>query len=157
MQSKAHNVEKYLEEIDESKKTIFKKIRDLVIHNLPEGFYEHMGYGMACYSVPHSVYPNGYHCNPKQPLPFISLAAQKNFIALYHMGLYANPELLEWFTKEYAKASKTKLDMGKSCIRFKKIDDIPLDLIGELLTKVSMKDWIQKYESAFFEKIKIQI
>jgi hypothetical protein len=104
---------------------------------------------MLCYVVPFSLYPSGYHCDPKLPLPFFSLASQKNFIALYHMGIYANPELLEWFVSEYPKHSKQKLDMGKSCIRFKKMDQIPYDLIAELLTKISPEEWIEIYEKAF--------
>jgi hypothetical protein len=102
--------------------------------------------------VPHSLYPAGYHCNPEQPLPFISIASQKNFIALYHMGIYADKKLLEWFTKEYPKHSQTKLDMGKSCIRFKKPEQIPFQLIGELVSKMTPKDWIATYEKAFTKK-----
>jgi hypothetical protein len=104
---------------------------------------------MLCYSVPHSRYPAGYHCNPEQPLPFISVASQKNFIALYHMGIYADPELLAWFTAEYPKHSKTKLDMGKSCIRFKKPEAIPFALIAELAGKMTPDQWIERYEAAF--------
>lgn len=106
-----------------------------------------MSYGMIGYVVPHSVYPAGYHCDPKLPLPFINLASQKNFIALYHMGLYADAELLEWFTAEYPRHSSTKLDMGKSCIRFKKPEAIPYALIGQLAKKMSTDDWIRLYES----------
>jgi len=101
---------------------------------------------MLGYVVPHSVYPDGYHCDPKQPLPFMGLASQKNFISFYHMGLYADKKLMDWFTKEYPKHAKSKLDMGKSCIRFKKMDDIPFKLIGELVKKMSAKDWISLYE-----------
>ena len=157
MQSKATNPEEYLSELPEDRIEPLKKLRKEILKNLPKGFIECINYGMIGYVVPHSVYADGYHCDPKLPLPFAGLANQKNFIAFYHMGIYADPKLLKWFTTEYPKHTDAKLDMGKSCIRFKKIDDIPLDLIGELLTKVSMKDWIQKYESAFFEKIKIQI
>ncbi len=122
-------------------------MRQTILKNLPKGFEEGMGYGMLGYVVPHSRYPAGYHCDPKQPLPFVSLASQKNFIALYHMGLYMMPSLLHWFQEEYSKHSKKKLDMGKSCIRFKKADDIPYDLIGELMKKVSPDEWIACYES----------
>jgi hypothetical protein len=104
---------------------------------------------MLGYVVPHSIYPSGYHCDPKLPLPFINLASQKNFIALYHMGIYADKNLESWFVSEYPKHVKTKLDMGKSCIRFKKMDDIPFDFIGELATKVTVEDWILNYEKAF--------
>ncbi len=149
MQSKATTVSDYLNEIPEERKDAFAKLRNAIVKNLPKGFQEGMGYGMMGYSVPHSIYPNGYHCNPKDPLPFAGLASQKNFIAFYHMGIYANPELLSWFTSEYPKYSKKKLDMGKSCVRFKKPEDIPFELIGELMTKMSVQDWIETYESAF--------
>ena len=105
-----------------------------------------MGYGMLGFAVPHSKYPAGYHCNPKDPLPFMGIASQKNFIAVYHMGVYASPELLKWFTTAHAKASPKKLDMGKSCIRYKKPEDIPFELIGELTAKMSADEWISLYE-----------
>jgi hypothetical protein len=101
---------------------------------------------MIGFVVPHEIYPNGYHCDPKLPLPFANIASQKNFIGFYHMGIYANPELLEWFVKEYPKHSDTKLDMGKSCVRFKKMDKIPYDLIGKLMRKMSVDNWIKLYE-----------
>jgi hypothetical protein len=113
---------------------------------------ETMNYGMIGYVVPHKIYPNGYHCNPKDPLPFANIASQKNFIAFYHMGIYANPKLSDWFVKEYPKHCKHKLDMGKSCVRFKKIDDIPFNLIGELMSKMSVKDWIEIYEQKIKRK-----
>ena len=125
------------------------KLREVIKNNLPEGFEEAMSYGMLGFVVPHSIYPKGYHCDPKLPLPFISLASQKNFIALYHMGIYADENLLNWFLVEYPKHCKTKLDMGKSCIRFKKMEDIPFELISELAKRVSVTDWIKKYETAF--------
>ena len=105
-----------------------------------------MSYGMLGYVIPHSLYPDGYHCDPKQPLPFMGIASQKNFIAVYHMGIYADKKLFNWFTGECAKQSKTKLDMGKSCIRFKKTDQIPFKLIGKLAGKMSAKEWIAIYE-----------
>lgn len=138
--------ETYIEQIADDKRDATSKLRDTLLQNLPTGFQETIGYGMIGYVVPKSTYPAGYHCDPKLPLPFISIAAQKNFIALYHMGIYADPELLEWFTTEYAKHSKTKLDMGKSCIRFKKPDAIPFDLIAQLAQKISVSDWIARYE-----------
>jgi len=104
---------------------------------------------MLGWSVPHKLYPAGYHCKPEDPLPFLSIASQKNFIAVYHMGIYANPKLLKWFVSEFPKHSKSKLDMGKSCIRFKKMEDIPFKLIGELASKMTVKEWIDMYESAF--------
>jgi len=123
------------------------KRRNTVLKNLPMGFKEVMNYGMLGYVVPHELYPDGYHCDPKQPLPFANIASQKNFIAFYHMGLYMNPKLLKWFTEEYAKQSTAKLDMGKSCIRFKKAEHIPYKLIGDLVKKISVDDWIKTYES----------
>ena len=149
MQSKATTPEHYLAELPEDRKEAMLKLRNVIKDNLPKGFQEQMSYGMLGYVVPHSIYPNGYHCNPKLPLPFINLASQKNFIALYHMGIYANKNLLEWFLAEYPKHFKTKIDMGKSCLRFKKMDDIPFELIGELVKKMSVQDWISIYENAF--------
>ncbi|HKX85442.1 MAG TPA: DUF1801 domain-containing protein [Flavobacterium sp.] len=149
MQSKATTVSDYLEEIPEDRKIGFNRLRDVILQNLPKGFEECMGYGMMGYSVPHSIYPDGYHCDPKMPLPFAGMASQKNFIAFYHMGIYADAELLSWFTSEFPKYSKKKLDMGKSCIRFKKPDDIPFELIGELMQKITVQDWIATYEARF--------
>jgi hypothetical protein len=125
------------------------QLRLTIKKNLPKGFVESFDCKMPGFSVPHSLYPEGYHCDPKIPLPFVSIASQKNFIALYHMGMYANPSLLKWFEEEFPKHSKTKLDMGKSCIRFKKPDAIPFDLIAELMTKMTPQDWIQLYKKAF--------
>lgn len=152
MQYKVDSPEEYLDSIPEDRKEGFSKLRNTILRNLPQGFRESIGYGMIGYGVPHSIYPKGYHCDPKQPLPFIGIASQKNFVALYHMGIYASPELLKWFTEEYAKVSKTKLDMGKSCIRFKKVDQIPFELIGELATKMTVGEWIDTYEAAFTKK-----
>ena len=147
MQSTAKTVDDYLNELPKERKAAFLKLRNSILKNLPKGFEEEMSYGMLGYVVPHSIYPNGYHCNPKLPLPFMNIASQKNFVALYHMGIYANPELLEWFTNEYPKHSNQKLDMGKSCMRFKKMDQIPFDLIAELTGKMSVEDWIHCYET----------
>ena len=147
MQSTATTVSAYLEEIPEERKDALKKLRETILKNIPKGFVEQMTYGMIGYVVPHSIYPNGYHCTPELPLPFISFASQKNFIAVYHMGIYANPELLNWFVTEYPKHSTQKLDMGKSCIRFKKADQIPFELIAELAQKMSVQEWITCYES----------
>lgn len=148
MPSKATTVESYINDLPEERKSAFLEFRKVILKNLPKGFSEGISYGMIGYSVPHSIYPNGYHCDPKQPLPFLSMASQKNFIALYHMGIYMNPTLMDWFTAEYAKRVKGKLDMGKSCIRFKKLDAIPFDLIGELVSKMSVDEWIACYEKA---------
>jgi uncharacterized protein YdhG (YjbR/CyaY superfamily) len=146
MQSKATTVDKYLSELPEERQLAINKLRKEVKKNMPKGFQETMNYGMIGYVVPHSKFPAGYHCNPKDPLPFMNIASQKNFIAVYHMGVYANPELLKWFTDAYAKAGVGKLDMGKSCIRFKKPENIPFKLIGELASKMSPDDWIALYE-----------
>jgi uncharacterized protein YdhG (YjbR/CyaY superfamily) len=147
MQSQAATPEEYIESLPDDRKTAIQSIRSAISRNLPEGFSERMGYGMLAYVVPHSIYPPGYHCDPKLSLPFINVASQKNFIAVYHMGLYAKPELLNWFVNEYPKHAKSKLDMGKSCIRLKKMDDIPLNLIAQLARKMSVNDWISTYES----------
>ncbi|KIC01250.1 hypothetical protein OA88_14930 [Flavobacterium sp. JRM] len=149
MQSSAATIEEYLTSLPEERKISFLKLRETILNNLPKGFTEELSYGMLGYLVPHSIYPAGYHCNPKLPLPFINIASQKNFVALYHMGIYAKPELLEWFVAEYPKYSKQKLDMGKSCIRFKKMDDIPFELIAQLVQKMSVEDWINCYETEF--------
>lgn len=146
MQSKATNPEEYLEELPEERRAAVEKLRKILLENLPAGFEEGISYGMLSYHVPHSVYPPGYHVDPKQPLPFINLASQKGNISLYHMSLYSDKKLLDWFEKEYPKHSKRKLDMGKSCIRFKKMDDIPYELIGELASKVTPEEWIAQYE-----------
>ena len=146
MQSKATTVEEYLSELSEDRKTPMLKLREAIKNNLPQGFEEVISYGMLGYVVPHSIYPAGYHCTPKLPLPFINLASQKNTISLYHMGIYGDKNLLDWFVAEYSKHEKSKIDMGKGCFRFKKMDDIPYDLIGELATKISVQDWITFYE-----------
>lgn len=148
MQSKATSPKQYLAELPEDRVAPVKQLRQQILDNLPEGVQEQMSYGMLGYVIPHSVYPKGYHCNPKLPLPFMNLASQKNYIALYSMALYAIEDLMDWFTSEYKKQCKYKLDMGKSCIRFKRMDDIPFELIGELTTKVNTEDWIAIYEKS---------
>lgn len=124
-----------------------ERLKKVLSENLPEGFKLTEEERSIGYDVPHSIYPAGYHCDPKQALPFLGVIVQKNFIALYHMGIYADPQLLDWFVAEYPKYCKTKLDMGKSCVRFKKPADIPYELIAELATKMSVQDWIACYES----------
>jgi hypothetical protein len=111
-----------------------------------------MNYGMIGYVIPHSLYPSGYHCDPKLPLPFMNIASQKNFVAVYHMGMYADQNLMDWFLDAYKQTSTKKLDMGKSCIRFKKMEDIPFALIGKLASKLTVQQWITLYESAFKKK-----
>lgn len=147
MQSAALTPDQYISELPEDRKIAMEQLRKIVLDNLPAGFKEVMSYGMLGYCVPHDIYPNGYHCNPKDPLPFFAMASQKNSINIYHMMLYADKELHDWFVAEYPKYSKSKLDMGKSCIRFKKTTDIPYDLIGELMSKVTLDQWIERYES----------
>jgi len=139
--------EHYINKLPEDRKIAVRKLRKTILDNLPKGFSETMSNGMICFVIPHSLYPSGYHCDPKQPLPFINIASQKNFVALYHMGLYLDSKLLKWFTDEYPKHCKTKLDMGKSCIRFKKANQIPFDLISKLCSKMTTEQWIKIYET----------
>lgn len=152
MQSNTSSVEEYINWVPASQREAIMRLRDIIRENIPTGFSEEMSYGMIGYVVPHSLYPKGYNCNPRLPLPFLNIAAQKNFIAVYHMGIYSNPELLNWFTNEFSKHSKKKPDMGKSCIRFKNPETIPYQLIGELAGKISVQEWIDTYESIFINK-----
>lgn len=138
----------YIAQIPDDRKPAFEKLRNIIKQNLPNGFEEGMLYKMPGFYVPLSKYPDGYHCQPNTPLPFISLASQKNSINLYHSGIYAKKELHDWFVKEYPKHAKYKLDMGKSCIRFKRLDDIPFDLIAKLCQKMHVDEWIDIYEKA---------
>jgi uncharacterized protein YdhG (YjbR/CyaY superfamily) len=147
MESQVNSPLEYIKTLNLERQEALILLRKTILEHLPAGFTEEMSYGMIGYVVPHSIYPAGYHSNPKLPLPFISIASQKSHIALYHMGLYANQELLDWFISEYEKQSKSKIDMGKSCIRFKKIEQIPYPLIAELVSKMTVKDWISIYES----------
>lgn len=151
MQSQAKSVEEYVNQVPDNHREAINFFRKIILENIPSGFSEQMNYGMIGYVVPHSIYPKGYHCDPKLPLPFLALAAQKNFIAFYHMGIYANPDLLHWFTTEFPKHSKQKLDMGKSCIRFKNVSQIPYALIGELTRKMEVGEWINLYESMYLK------
>ncbi len=147
MRIEALDVADYLEKVPSERKTAMAKLRKTILDNIPDGFDERMSYGMIGYVVPHETYPSGYHCDPKLPLPFTNIASQKNFIGFYHSGIYADPKISDWFVDEYPKHCKYKLDMGKSCVRFKKIEDIPFDLIGELMQKISVDDWINTYEN----------
>lgn len=149
MQSKATTPQQYLDELPEERKEAILKLRQQILDNLPDGIEEAMSYGMLGYVVPHSLYPDGYHCTPELPLPFMNLANQKNFIGVYSMVIYAKKEIYNWFTEEYAKRCKYKLDMGKSCIRLKRMDDIPYDLIGELTAKMTTEEWIKLYEDSY--------
>jgi len=139
-------VQDYIDQVPEERSAAFNQLRQTILDNIPEGFEECINYKMIGYVVPHSAYPGGYHCDPKLPLPFANLANQKGFIGFYHMGIYAQPDLLAWFQAEYPKHCKYKLDMGKSCVRFKKMNDIPYELVGQVMTKMSVDDWIGIYE-----------
>ena len=147
MTSDAKTPEEYISALPQDRKDAISKLRKIILKRLPKGFSETISYGMLGYVVPHSIYPDGYHCDPKLPLPFMSIASQKNFVGVYHMGIYANKELYDWFVNEYPKHSNRKLDMGKSCIRLKKIEEIPYELIGELASKMTPNEWIDIYES----------
>lgn len=147
MKIEANSPEQYLLQIPDDRKPAMNRLRETILTNIPEGFKEEMSYGMIGYVVPHSLYPAGYHCEPKLPLPFINIASQKNFIAFYHMGIYAEKPLHDWFITEFPKHSKLKLDMGKSCIRFKNPEQIPYELLGQLVKKITPEKWIELYES----------
>jgi hypothetical protein len=147
MQIAATTPDEYLELIPDDRKPAMNRLRQTILANLPKGFEETISYGMIGYVVPKTIYPAGYHCDPKLPLPFMAIASQKNFVAFYHMAIYADKQLYDWFTAEYPKHSKLKLDMGKSCTRFKKPAEIPFDLIGQLVQKISVDKWIDIYET----------
>ncbi len=152
MQYKADTPEEYIQQLPPERQEVINRLRQIIKEKLPDGFEEQMSYGMLGFVVPHSIYPNGYHCSPELPLPFINLASQKNFVALYHSGIYASPKLLNWLVTEYPKYVKTKLDMGKSCVRFKKMETIPYELIGDLCTKMTVDEWIALYEKNIKKK-----
>jgi hypothetical protein len=146
MKANGTTVEDILANVPEDRFEAFNKLHQVIVENLPDGFEPAISYGGLGYVVPHSIYPAGYHCKPVEPLPFAGIASQKNSINFYHMGMYTDDSILDWFVTEYPKHTKQKLDMGKSCIRFKKTNDIPFDLIGELMRKLSVQDWISIYE-----------
>lgn len=148
MKIEATSVKDYINQLPSERQEAIKKLQDIILKNLPKGFVEELNYGMIGYVIPHSIYPSGYHCDPELPLPFMNIANQKNFIGVYHMALYSNPELYDWFINEWPKHSKRKLDMGKSCIRLKKLEEIPYELIGELASKITPEKWIEMYENA---------
>jgi hypothetical protein len=152
MKSEAKTPDEYIAELPEDRKIAVQKLREIALKNLPKGFKEVISYGMLGYVVPHELYPKGYHCSPNLPLPFFNIASQKNSINIYHMAIYADSDLYKWIVDEYPKYSNAKLDMGKGCIRFKKVDAIPLEMIGELLSKISPQQWIEIYEKAFVNK-----
>ena len=140
------SIKDYTNSLASDRKKTITQLINVIEQNIPKGFEKVMNYGMPSFVIPHSIYPNGYHCDTTLPLPFIGVSNQKSSISLHHMGLYANPELLNWFKSEYPKHSNTKLDMGKSCIRFKKFNEIPYELIGILSNKMTVKNWINIYE-----------
>ena len=146
MKSLGKTVDEILTSLPADRVEPFNKLHDVIVKNLPKGFEPATGYGGVGYVVPHKLYPSGYHCNPSDPLPFAGIISQKASINFYHMGIYANPKLLKWFQTEYPKHSKQKLDMGKSCVRFKKLEEIPYKLIGELMKKITVKEWVDTYE-----------
>lgn len=154
MKAQGKTVNEILINLPEDRALPFNKLHDTIVKNLPKGFEAGISYGGLGYIVPHKIYPAGYHCKPAEPLPFAGIASQKGSINFYHMGIYADPKLLAWFVNEYPKHCKQKLDMGKSCIRFKKMDDIPYKLIGELMKKISVKEWIEVYEKNYLPKPK---
>lgn len=148
MKANGETVSEILSNVPEDRKAAFNKLHDIIIENLPDGFEAAMSYGGLGYVVPHSIYPAGYHCKPSEPLPFAGIASQKHSINFYHMGIYSDPKLLDWFVTEYPKYCQQKLDMGKSCIRFKKWDKIPFELIGQLMSKITVDQWISTYEKS---------
>ena len=152
MQPSISTPDEYVASLPPERQEVIHQLRTVIVLHLPVWFEECMSYGMIGYVVPHSLYPAGYHCDPKLPLPFISIASQANSVNLYHMGIYTDPTLLEWWTSEYAKLDTWKLDMGKSCIRWKKLDTIPYDLIGKLVEKMTAREWIALYESTYKKK-----
>jgi uncharacterized protein YdhG (YjbR/CyaY superfamily) len=152
MQSTAITVNDYIASLPDDRQIAIKKLRKILKDNLPKGFEECMSYGMIGYVVPHSIYPKGYHCDPKLPLPFINVGSKKNFISMHHMGLYGDINLLDWFVKKYAEEVPSKLDMGKGCVRFKKVENIPFELIGELAKKVTVDQYIKVIEKAISKK-----
>ncbi len=147
MKATGKTVHEILISLPEDRAEPFNKLHDVILKNLPTGFEPGISYGGLGYVVPHSIYPAGYHCKPSEPLPFAGIASQKDSINFYHMGIYADPVLYNWFVSEYPKHCKQKLDIGKSCVRFKKLDDIPYELIGELMKKMTANEWIEKYEA----------
>lgn len=153
MKAQGKTVNEILLNLPQDRIEPFNKLHEVIVKNLPKGFEPAISYGGLGYVVPHKLYPAGYHCKPEEPLPFAGIASQKDSINFYHMGIYADAELLKWFVSEYPKHSAQKLDMGKSCVRFKKMDQIPYKLIGELMKKITVKQWIEGYEKLFKPKL----
>ena len=151
MQSKSKSVKEYLAELPPERRAAIQTVREVILKNLPKGYEEVMQYGMIGYVVPHRIYPAGYHCDPKLPLPFAALASQKNHMAVYFIHIYLHKEAESWFRQTY-KASGKKLNMGKSCVRFEKLEDLPLEVIGKAVAKVPVKNYIELYEKAIKRK-----
>jgi uncharacterized protein YdhG (YjbR/CyaY superfamily) len=149
MQYFVENVEAYINSLPEDRIEPIQNLRKIINENLPVGFQECISYGMIGYMVPFETYPHGYHCDNKLPLPFLNIASQKNFISVYHMGIYADPKIMDWFVSEFPKHSSKKLDIGKSCIRFKNVNDIPYELLGQLFKKMTVENWVNLYESLY--------
>ena len=147
MTSNAATVQEYLDGLAPDRREAIEAVREVVLKNLQPGFEEGMQYGMIGYYVPHSIYPPGYHCDKTQPLPFAHIASQKNHMAIYLMCIYGSPELNKWFVEAYEATGK-KLDMGKSCVRFKKLENLALDVVGEAIRRVSVDAFVSTYESA---------
>jgi hypothetical protein len=147
MKANGNTVSEILNNLPGDRAEPFNRLHEVIVKNLPEGFEAGISYGGLGYVVPHSLYPAGYHCKPREPLPFAGIASQKDSINFYHMGIYSDLKLMEWFVAEYPNHSKQKLDMGKSCVRFKKFDQIPYALIGELMKKITVEEWIERYEA----------
>ena len=154
MKAIGKTVKEILSNIPEDRAESFNHLHEVIVKNLPKGFEAAISYGGLGYVVPHTLYPSGYHCKPSEPLPFAGIASQKHSINFYHMGIYSDPKLLDWFLAEYPKHTKQKLDMGKSCVRFKKFDEIPFKLIAELMKKISTDKWIELYENNLLPKSK---
>ncbi|MBK9734339.1 MAG: DUF1801 domain-containing protein [Saprospiraceae bacterium] len=154
MKAEGKTVDEILNNLPEDRVKPFNTLHDVIVKNLPEGFEAAISYGGLGYVIPHTMYPAGYHCKPSEPLPFAGIASQKHSINFYHMGMYSDPKLMKWFVTEYPRHTKQKLDMGKSCVRFNKLDDIPYQLIGELMQKMSAKEWIEMYDNMLGPKSK---
>jgi hypothetical protein len=151
MSDSGNPVDEYLASLPEDRSAALQAVRQTILANLSEGYEEGIQYGMIGYYVPHSVYPAGYHCNPKQPLGFAALGSQKNYMTLHLVCVYSDSELSEWFKDAYQQTGK-KLDMGKGCLRFKKLDDLPLEVIGELIRRMPADKWIQINEAFLAER-----
>lgn len=145
VKNSATTVEEYLQGLPADRRVAVSAVRKSILASLPEGYVECISYGMIGYVVPHSLYPAGYHCNPKLPLPYACVGSQKNHMALHLMTVYGDPAMEKWFRKAWTDTGK-KLDMGKACVRFKKLEDVPLDVIGQVIARVTVKNYIARVE-----------